>query len=125
MSAIDTRSLKRDSLFLSADITLPDGGDPVRVKVRNLSDGGMMAEARLPVERGTRLIIELRNIGSLRGSVAWMQDDRFGIVFDQEIDAKKVRAAPTQGDNTPRYARPSTVAPASATQFRPGSIRKI
>ena len=47
MTAIDTRSLKRDSLFLSADLTLGEGGEPVRVKVRNLSDGGMMAEADL------------------------------------------------------------------------------
>ena len=86
MTAIDTRSLKRDSLFLSADLTLGEGGEPVRVKVRNLSDGGMMAEADLEVERGMRLGIELRNIGRIKGSVAWTQDNRFGIVFDNEID---------------------------------------
>ena len=91
MTAIDTRSLKRDSLFLSADLTLGEGGEPVRVKVRNLSDGGMMAEADLEVERGMRLGIELRNIGRIKGSVAWTQDNRFGIVFDNEIDSKRVR----------------------------------
>ena len=125
MTAIDTRSLKRDSLFLSADVTLADGGEPVRVKVRNLSDGGMMAEAALHVERGMRLSIELRNIGQIKGSVAWTQDNRFGIVFDSEIDSKKVREPAGTGDKTPRYVRPSTVAPSSAQQLRPGSLRKI
>lgn len=125
MTAIDTRSLKRDSLFLAADLTLPEGGEPVRVKVRNLSDGGMMAEASISVERGMRLGIELRNVGQIKGSVAWTQDNRFGIVFDSEIDSKKVRGPATTGDKTPRYVRPSSIAPTSAYQTREGSIRKI
>ena len=126
MTAIETRSLKRDSLFLSADVTLAEGSGPVRVKVRNLSDGGMMAEAAISVERGTRLTIDLRNIGPIKGSVAWTQDNRFGIVFDNEIDSKKVREAPAPaGDSTPRYTRPSSIAPPSAQQVSPRSIRKI
>ena len=125
MTAIDTRSLKRDSLFLSADLTLADGGEAIRVKVRNLSDGGMMAEAPLRVERGMRLGVDLRNIGQIKGSVAWTQDNRFGIVFDHEIDSKKVRETAGSGDHTPRYVRPSTVAPASAAKLSTGTIRKI
>lgn len=125
MNAIDTRSLKRDSLFLSAELTLSEGAEPIRVKVRNLSDGGMMAEAKLQVERGARLGIELRNIGRVGGSVAWTQDDRFGIVFDREIDSKKVREPSAPGDKTPRYTRPSTVAPVSANQTTRNNFRKI
>jgi len=125
MTAIDTRSLKRDSLFLSADLTLSEGGEPIRVKVRNLSDGGMMAEAPLRVERGMRLGIELRNIGPIKGAVAWTQDNRFGIVFDYEIDSKKVREPAQAGDHTPRFVRPSSVAPASAAQLNNGKLRKI
>ena len=125
MNSIDTRSLKRDSLFLTAELTLADGAEPVRVKVRNLSDGGMMAEADLHVERGMRLGVELRNVGRINGSVAWTQDNRFGIVFDNEIDSKKVREAPTSGEKTPRYTRPSSIAPPSAHQPSPRSLRKI
>jgi|TARA_R100000049_G_C1954814_1_gene107121 hypothetical protein len=125
MNAIDTRSLKRDSLFLTAELTLADGGESVRVKVRNLSDGGMMAEADLRVERGMRLGVDLRNVGRITGSVAWTQDNRFGIVFDHEIDSKKVREAPTVGDKTPRFTRPSSIAPPSANQVSSRSIRKI
>ena len=125
MTAIDTRSLKRDSLFLTAELTIGDAGEPVRVKVRNLSDGGMMAEAAVVVERGMRLGIELRNIGRIKGSVAWTHENRFGIVFDNEIDSKRVREPATTGDKTPRYARPSSIAPQSAGQGHQGSLRKI
>ena len=125
MTAIETRSLKRDSLFLSADVTLAEGSGPVRVKVRNLSDGGMMAEAAISVERGTRLTIDRRNIGPIKGSVAWTQDNRFGIVFDDEIDSKKVREPASGGDKTPRYVRPSSIAPDSARQVDKSALRKI
>ena len=125
MNAIDTRSVKRDSLFLTAELTLADGGGSIRVKVRNLSDGGMMAEADLYVERGMRLAVDLRNVGRVTGSVAWTQDNRFGIVFDNEIDSKKVREPTAPGEKTPRYVRPSTIAPSSAFQTRDSSLRKI
>ena len=45
MSSVDTRNVGRDSLFLVAQLTLDGQAEPVRVKVRNLSAGGMMAEA--------------------------------------------------------------------------------
>ena len=125
MTAIDPRSLKRDSLFLTAELTVGEGGDPVRVKVRNLSDGGMMAEAAIVVERGMRLGIELRNIGRIKGSVAWTHENRFGVVFDHEIDSKKVREPQEVGDKTPRYVRPSSIAPASAKHLPNSPLRKI
>ncbi|ODS60941.1 MAG: pilus assembly protein PilZ [Erythrobacter sp. SCN 68-10] len=62
------------------------------MRVRNLSDGGMMAEGtNIRVQRGNRLTVELRNIGEVSGSVAWVQDDRFGIAFDAEIDSQRAR----------------------------------
>ncbi|GAB5348945.1 PilZ domain-containing protein [Alteriqipengyuania sp. 357] len=125
MNPIDTRSLKRDSLFLTAELKLSDDGEAVRVKVRNLSDGGMMAEADVRVERGTRLSVELRNIGVIKGSVAWTQDNRFGITFDNEIDSKKVREPAPTGEGTPRYARPSSIAPPSAGGFGSKPLRKL
>jgi hypothetical protein len=91
MSGVETRSLKRDSLFLLANVCLRDETEVHRVRVRNLSDGGMMAEGQIRVRRGDRLDIELRNVGKVGGSVAWVQDNRFGIAFDHEIDARVVR----------------------------------
>jgi hypothetical protein len=109
MSQVDTRQLGRDSLFLLANLRFEERGELYRVKVRNLSSGGMMAEGELQVAQGVPLQIELRNIGWIEGSVAWKQDGRFGIAFAQEIDPKLARAPVSansdQGD-TPRFTRP-------------------
>ncbi len=91
MTGVETRSVARDSLFLLADIRIEQGTELHRVRVRNLSDGGMMGEGQLRVQRGHRVSVELRNIGSVGGSVAWVQDNRFGVAFDEEIDSQKAR----------------------------------
>jgi hypothetical protein len=109
MSNVDTRQVNRDSLFLLAQLRV-DGQDAVyRVKVRNLSAGGMMAEGEARVMRGALVAVELRNIGWVEGSVAWKQDNRFGIAFVDEIDPRVVRApaastAAAEFD-APRYTR--------------------
>ena len=91
MSSVETRSVSRDSLFLLANIQVEQRDEVHQVRVRNLSDGGMMGEGNLRVQRGNRLAIELRNIGKLSGSVAWIQDNRFGVAFDDEIDSQGAR----------------------------------
>ena len=93
MSHVDTRQSSRDSLLVLAKLRVD--GDPGdlehRVKVRNLSASGMMAEGDVKVSRGSLISVELRNIGWVDGTVAWKQDDRFGIAFIEEIDPIKVR----------------------------------
>ena len=55
MTSLDTRAADRDSMFLMADI-FADAGQPAqRVKVRNLSAGGMMVEGDLRLKRGARI----------------------------------------------------------------------
>jgi hypothetical protein len=100
MTGVETRSVARDSLFLLADIRIEQDEELHRVRVRNLSDGGMMAEGNLRVQRGHRVNVTLRNIGSVAGSVAWVQDDRFGIAFEEDVDSQKARR-PLQGDELP------------------------
>ena len=111
MSNVDTRQLSRDSQFLLAKLKVEGdtSGAEYRVKVRNLSSGGMMAEGAVKVARGARVSIELRNIGWVDGSVAWKADDRFGIAFIEEIDPKLARANAPNGNadlDTPRFVRP-------------------
>lgn len=93
MTGVETRSVSRDSLFLLANVRVEQEADMHRVRVRNLSDGGMMGEGPIKVRRGNRVEVELRNIGTVPGSVAWVQDQRFGIAFDEEVDSQAARSA--------------------------------
>jgi hypothetical protein len=103
MAGVETRSVARDSLFLLADIRVEQRSEALRVRVRNLSDGVMMGEGTLRVQRGNRVTVELRNVGAVGGSVAWVQDNRFGVAFDKEIDSQKARR-PLQGADDPDAA---------------------
>lgn len=106
MSSVDTRNIPRDSLFMFAEIVFDGAAAPVRVKVRNLSAGGMMAEAANAVSRGDRLVVNLRNVGEVKGTVAWVQGNRFGIAFENAVDASKVRSTVGESEsNAPRYLR--------------------
>ena len=92
MDGSENRQIARDSLFVMADLRLPDSQAEHRIKVRNLSAGGMMGEGALRVSRGDLVEVNIRNIGWVEGSVAWVQDDRFGVAFHEEIDPKVARA---------------------------------
>ena len=79
MANVETRQVERDSLLLIAQLRVDRGDMEYRVKVRNLSAGGMMAEGAVPVARGGVVSVGLRNIGWIEGTVAWKQDETLGI----------------------------------------------
>lgn len=85
------RNGERQSLFMHGALTLAYMDTPQRVRIRNLSKGGVMVESTLPVEMGERLVIELPNIGAVRGRAAWVVEGRFGVAFDAEVDPNQVR----------------------------------
>ncbi len=91
MAGVDTRSDSRDSFFLLASITVECASEAHRVRVRNLSDGGMMGEGEIAVRRGDRLAIDLGKVGQVGGTVAWVQGRRFGVAFDHEVDSERAR----------------------------------
>jgi hypothetical protein len=127
MSNLDTRQVNRDSLFLLAQVRVDGQSATTRVKVRNLSAGGMMAEGESKAVRGSAVAVELRNLGWVEGSVAWKQGDRFGIAFVDEIDPTVVRA-PAESTaapefESPRYTRNYQAVPAS--QLPEERLRKI
>jgi hypothetical protein len=92
MDGSENRQIARDSLFVMADLRLPGTTDEHRIKVRNLSAGGMMGEGNVRVTRGSAVEINIRNVGWVEGTVAWVQEDRFGVAFGEEIDPKVARA---------------------------------
>ncbi|MNC96807.1 hypothetical protein D3C83_142760 [compost metagenome] len=67
--------------------------------------------------------VELRNVGRVEGSVAWVQDNRFGVAFVEEIDPKLARAPVSNGNDldTPRFVRP----PLADQRAEPARLRKI
>ena len=86
-----------------------------------------MAEGEVRVMRGALVRVELRNIGWVEGSVAWKQDNRFGIAFVDEIDPTEVRGsgAPSAPDfEPPRYTRLHHTAP-GYQQDDTSRLRKI
>lgn len=127
MSNVDTRQVNRDSLFLLAQVRVDGQGETFRVKVRNLSAGGMMAEGEARVMRGSLVHVELRNLGWVEGSVAWTQDTRFGIAFVDEIDPAVVRgpgSSETTEYSAPRYTKNHQAVPISQ-QGDLSRLRKI
>jgi hypothetical protein len=125
MTGVETRSVARDSLFLLADIRIEQGAEIHRVRVRNLSDGGMMAEGNLKVKRGHRVDVELRNIGGVAGSVAWVQDNRFGIAFDEEIDSQLARRPLQTDEHAPATMLAASWAHRAPPPPEPGKLRKL
>ncbi|MDT0576512.1 PilZ domain-containing protein [Croceicoccus sp. F390] len=90
MADRDMRRQERESLFLAAQLRIDGHDEPVAVKLRNISDFGIMAEGLMRVSRGDRLSVTLRNIGWVAGTVAWAAGDRCGIAFDHEVASHKV-----------------------------------
>jgi hypothetical protein len=88
---------KRDSLFLLAKMRLAGDVEAHDVRIRNLSEGGTMAEFARPVAADTAVELELRGIGSVAGRVAWYEEGRMGIAFDTAIDPKLARKPVGQG----------------------------
>jgi hypothetical protein len=123
----EQRRDERDSLFLLAAMRLADQAETLRIKVRNLSRGGMMAECPVHVERGERLHIDLRNVGWIGGTVTWVLENRFGVAFDREIDCKAVRQPVASSDDVPEMCvrRPLVGALESPPQPEPGNLRWI
>jgi len=91
---------KRQNLLMMANLCLRES-ETRRVRVRNISRGGVKVSGAPAPAAGETVSIELPNIGWLRGKVAWVGGGEFGIQLRSEIDPCRVRQPITGG-----YARP-------------------
>jgi hypothetical protein len=107
---------QRDSLFVLARLR-PEGetGESDTVRVRNVSSGGLMADASDQYRPGTRVEVELDGIGLMKGSVAWSEAGRIGIAFDHPVDKSRARKTKVKS-----AADETIFRPAVATERRPG-----
>jgi PilZ domain len=113
-TSVTNRNAARDSLFLSADLTVAGLAKPFSVRVRNLSEGGMMVDGHPAFAEGLQVSADLRGIGMVSGQVAWAMPERAGIAFDVAIDPKDARH-PVGQTKTVTYKRPPV-----DTTSRPG-----
>ncbi|SEH19829.1 PilZ domain-containing protein [Sphingopyxis sp. YR583] len=106
-----SRSADRDSLFMQAALILPGSADPVTVRVRNLSPGGMLAEAKVKVAQGAAIEVDLRNVGPVAGRVIWVGEGKFGIAFDRPVDPQAVRRQVVSQSDLPPHLRRTGLEP--------------
>lgn len=101
------RGSKRDSLFLLATARL-EGGDSVgRLRIRNLSETGLMADCETPLAKDDKVIVDLRGVGEVSGTIRWFADGRIGMEFDQRINPQGARKPVSKGgEDVPSYLRP-------------------
>ncbi len=107
--ATEVRSRRRDSLFLSARVTIAGMPGQHDARVRNLSAGGLMLELDHVAEPGTAVALSLRGLGDLTGRIAWCTRGRIGVAFDRPIDPALARKPVGQGRSTPGHGKPLVV----------------
>jgi PilZ domain len=83
---VSARGEQRASLFLQAEIDVAGWSQPLRVRVRNLSAGGLLAESSHKFAVGADLRVTLPNIGTVPARCVWAGDNRFGLAFAKEIN---------------------------------------
>ena len=99
MAALDKDGTSGSHGVLTAQAAVAGSDRLHAIRVRNLSSGGMMGEGDIAVDRGSQLKLIMPNIGTVSGTVAWIQDDRFGVAFADDIDADAVlRASEVEAD---------------------------
>lgn len=105
--ALGNRIGTRDSLFLVAQLRLGTEPRVREVRVRNLSERGLMLELDKVVAIATPVVLDLRGIGEIGGKVAWCTAGRIGVALDTPIDPKKARKVVglPKPANTPFYAK--------------------
>jgi diguanylate cyclase (GGDEF)-like protein len=69
-------------------------GNPVELKLRNISAMGALVECPVAVSPGTELTIDIVGVGPVRALVRWSQSGKFGVQFERPFDLG--RLAPKQ-----------------------------
>jgi hypothetical protein len=96
---------RRHSVLLHASVATERAsvGD---ARVRNISRGGLMVECRLRGEPGDRVEVSLRGLGELAGRVAWVGDERIGVMFDEPVEPEIVLRGPIRRHDDGCVRRP-------------------
>ena len=74
-------------------------GNPVELRLHNISSMGALVECEVPVAPGAELAIDIVGVGPVRGIVRWAQARKFGVQFDGQFDL--ARLAPKKENPNP------------------------
>jgi PilZ domain len=89
-----SRQEARDNIFMSAELMFEDARESMTVRIRNISSGGMMIDCSANFPIGHVVSCTIKNVGEVKGRIAWSVAPRMGIAFESELDPKKVRYTP-------------------------------
>src|ERR1700742_2986481 len=82
---LDKRDTKRSRLLLTALMECDHG--TIEVHLLNISHSGAKLDAERAPTRG-EIVTLIHGELTVRGTVAWVEDNRFGIAFDHAIDER-------------------------------------
>lgn len=102
------RPERRSRVYLDAQLT--KDGELMAVKLRDVSQDGVLIEASLPPAAGTT--VQLRYADTVvDGCVAWTDSSWFGVRFDQPLTAGSLleQASPRLKVSAPRNYRRNTL----------------
>ena len=106
------RAAERLNFFLGATVSCGELTG-LSARVRNLSPGGMMIEfvndPEIDLTVGDAIVAEMRNIGRIRGEIAWSESRRYGVRFLRDIDPELARKPNSVRTGTPDHAKPLIV----------------
>ena len=111
------RERTRDSLFMGAKISIIDSAVVAPTVIRNLSVGGVMIDCPTGLREGARVNLNLRNLGNVSGSVAWVRDGRAGVMFDAPINPDDIRSTITKPKVRPTAIKGASLAPLSEGSY--------
>jgi len=95
----------RQNLLLMANLQLA-GWPEQRVRVRDISAGGLKVALAVRPAPGTLARVELPRLGWVAGDVVWASDTAFGLRFRHPIDPAAARQSVTGDFTVPRPPTP-------------------
>lgn len=126
MSAVERQRKIRDSLYVFARMCFAGDTERHRIRIRNVSAGGLMAECAVIPRHGEPVMIELNGLGWLHGTVCWVQEHRFGIALRRDIDPRSVLRLPPHRRDAIGLPLPCPAAQPPATETpRPAVARPL
>lgn len=108
----------RTSRLFVGQLALEDG-TVVKIRVRNLSEGGFGGRSDTLLRPGQRGHMLLAGVGLVTGCVVWVNQNDFGLQFDEKIDPALARLSPAAPSPQAEYVVPAQFRP-SSDHRRPG-----